>query len=506
MRQKFFDVPFAVSGDQTPIVDASNPDGVVTFTDGWGEDYSLELADPSARKIDRASTNYLFYVITNALRALQAVGVPEWITTADNSGTAFPYEKGAHVRYSSDPTTIPFVEYVSTVDNNTSVPGADTNWQVALVFAASQAEVLAGTVATKAVTPLSLQNLFPLAAGTAHQIPVQTGVGTTGFIAAPTTSGTGLQWNGTNFIWVAASGGGTGRLLSRTYYTCLADTVTFSGSTVTRVGNTFGPTFGAPLVFSTTGSLPSPLVAGTIYYSAGSTNISATPGGAAITFSGAGTGTHSVANAPYVKSVNNPSFIRVIMVGGGGAGGGCPAATICAAGGGSAGAVIQYTFPAAALSASEAITVGLGGVGVSGAAGGQGASSIFGTPTKTSAFGGNSGPLATSALINIGGAPQSGSIRAQDASALSIMNLGTGAAGGGPGMTIGTYCLGGRGGSSDFGPSIGAYSVQNGTAADGNGGAIYCGAGGNGSTGAIAGAATKGGNGSPGLVIIEEYS
>lgn len=48
-----------------------------------------------------------------------------------------------------------------------------------------------------------------IASGAANQIHVQSGAGATTFITAPTVSSTFLQWNGTSFVWAAASGGGT---------------------------------------------------------------------------------------------------------------------------------------------------------------------------------------------------------------------------------------------------------------------------------------------------------
>lgn len=44
--------------------------------------------------------------------------------------------------------------------------------------------------------------------GLLNQIAVQSGVGTTTFVAAPTTSGTALEWNGSTFIWATPSGTG----------------------------------------------------------------------------------------------------------------------------------------------------------------------------------------------------------------------------------------------------------------------------------------------------------
>lgn len=82
-------------------------------------------------------------------------------------------------------------------------------------------------------------------------------------------------------------------------------TVTISNAepaVVTWTGH--GLAAGQPVVFSTTGSLPTGLTAGTVYYviSAGLTTdafqVSATAGGAAIDTSGAGSGTHTAVAPP----------------------------------------------------------------------------------------------------------------------------------------------------------------------------------------------------------------
>lgn len=154
MRQKFFTIPFGEGGDLTVVNDPVDPTGLVSFSQGWGADYQADPDTvPTAKDVNRASTNYLLNVITGAIRALQAVGVPEWITTADNDGTPFPYEIGAKVRYSSNPGVVPWVYYVSTVDANISVPGATTDWQVSLQFESSPSQALAGTDFTTVMTP-----------------------------------------------------------------------------------------------------------------------------------------------------------------------------------------------------------------------------------------------------------------------------------------------------------------------------------------------------------------
>lgn len=80
-------------------------------------------------------------------------------------------------------------------------------------------------------------------------------------------------------------------------------TVTISNdqpAVVSWVGH--GLIAGTPIVFTTTGALPTGLVAGTTYYvvnpSTDSFSVATTPGGAAIDTSSAGTGTHTASSQP----------------------------------------------------------------------------------------------------------------------------------------------------------------------------------------------------------------
>lgn len=158
MDQKYFAVPFAVSGDVTAVADPVDPTGIVTFTQGWGPNYARDqTTDPLAIPIDRASTNYLMNVITAALAALQRTGIPEWITTANNDGVALPYAMHSQVRYSATTPGVTFETYVSLVDNNIATPGTDaTKWQPISQFVATTAQLVAGTDNRAIVTPAGL--------------------------------------------------------------------------------------------------------------------------------------------------------------------------------------------------------------------------------------------------------------------------------------------------------------------------------------------------------------
>jgi hypothetical protein len=125
---KFFRFPFALTGDRTAVPDATQPDGTVSYNEGYGQDYSRpRVSDPLAKNIERIKMNQLFYDLTNSVRQYQTVGFPEFITSSDNGGTPFPYEKGATVRWNNG-TTIE--TYLSLVDNNTELPSNAANWVI----------------------------------------------------------------------------------------------------------------------------------------------------------------------------------------------------------------------------------------------------------------------------------------------------------------------------------------------------------------------------------------
>lgn len=130
MDQKYFLNPFGINGDQTAIPDGLQPDGSVSFDQGYGFDYERELGvDPDAKAIERQKMNYLLFAMTEAIQQYQQFGCPEFITTADNGGAPFPYEKGAMVRYRASGLD-PFATYESLVDANTSLPTDVTKWRL----------------------------------------------------------------------------------------------------------------------------------------------------------------------------------------------------------------------------------------------------------------------------------------------------------------------------------------------------------------------------------------
>lgn len=118
---KFFRTPFASTGDKTAIPDSVDSNGNVSYSQGYGFDYQRQKTDPAAKDIERDKMNQLYFDITTAIAEIQAQGVPDYITSALNGGSAYSYSKNAAVRYSG-------AVYLSLVDANTALPSDATKW------------------------------------------------------------------------------------------------------------------------------------------------------------------------------------------------------------------------------------------------------------------------------------------------------------------------------------------------------------------------------------------
>lgn len=161
-RRDFSKVPFAATGDTNAIPDATQPDGSVSLAQGWGFDYQRDngagggTPDPLAKNIDREDMNGILNEITASIGELQQNGYPIWVATAA------PYPLNAIVRYA-----VNGLNYRSTVTNNSSTPGTNSNWiedtmaQATETFPgiaeiATFAETNAGLDDSKIVTSLKL--------------------------------------------------------------------------------------------------------------------------------------------------------------------------------------------------------------------------------------------------------------------------------------------------------------------------------------------------------------
>lgn len=184
---KFFRIPFATSGDKTTVPDAVDVNGFVSYTSGYGFDYQRQKTDPAAKNIERDKMNEIFFDITTAIAELQAQGVPDFITSALNGGTAYSYAANSLVRYGGD-------LYLSLVGTNTALPSDATKWALLptparIQAAAYTSAVSAGTAdaITAAFTPAIAA--LPAAPGT---LAVRTRAGFANATATPTFSPNGL--------------------------------------------------------------------------------------------------------------------------------------------------------------------------------------------------------------------------------------------------------------------------------------------------------------------------
>lgn len=188
--------------------------------------------------------------------------------------------------------------------------------------------------------------------------------------------------------------------------------------------------------------------------------------------------------------------VRVTLVGGGAAGGGIPATTAgnsSGGGGGAAGAPCIKVIEASALGTSETVTIGAGGVGIAAAVGGAGGTTSFGAHCSAlGGLGGNAGNDGNNFTARAGG-------NGQTATGGDINGAGQPGA---TGFRMNTVGVAGNGGSSPYGAGgAGPATAGAANAVDGSG----YGAGGSGAAGGASNPALAGGNGTSGLVIVEEY-
>lgn len=120
MPRRSFKVPFAASGDTTQIPTAAQPDGSVSFTQGFTFDYErpTDGTDPQGKVFPRGPFNALMNEITASIGELQQNGFPLW--AADMA----PYPANAWVRFNDQ-------IWQNTLANNSAQPGASNSGWVA---------------------------------------------------------------------------------------------------------------------------------------------------------------------------------------------------------------------------------------------------------------------------------------------------------------------------------------------------------------------------------------
>lgn len=124
----YFKEPFAAAGDRATIPSTVQPDGSISYPDGYGVDYQLDPSVPPGLNIGRTTFNELMFQVTTALQQYQQKGFPDFITTGDNGGTPYPYTINSTVRFSDGWAGAGFMNYYSLVDSNTADPTDNTKW------------------------------------------------------------------------------------------------------------------------------------------------------------------------------------------------------------------------------------------------------------------------------------------------------------------------------------------------------------------------------------------
>lgn len=111
-----FKTPFATQGDKASIPVEIQPDGSVSYIQGYGYDYERDqVTDPAAKDIEREKMNGIFHDITEAIGEIQRFGFPKW----DEAGK--PYAIRAIVYHKNK-------VWQSKVENNNIEPVVGNAW------------------------------------------------------------------------------------------------------------------------------------------------------------------------------------------------------------------------------------------------------------------------------------------------------------------------------------------------------------------------------------------
>ncbi|AWB00260.1 hypothetical protein CU052_13560 [Vibrio harveyi] len=114
--------PFAQNGDRGPIKESTQPDGEVSYNQGYPVQYEKDLiTDPDARSINRERFNQILHDITANIQEWQNKLFPEYVPPSDNGGNPVPYDKGMVVIFNNTPR-------ISLINSNISKPDDNSKW------------------------------------------------------------------------------------------------------------------------------------------------------------------------------------------------------------------------------------------------------------------------------------------------------------------------------------------------------------------------------------------
>jgi hypothetical protein len=211
----------AVAGVQT--ITMANADYTLTNLNGVLDEARnmvlvVQGTNSGIKKVIAPLNQPKLYVVSNQTTGGYA------ITIGASSGAVISIPNGITAQVYTDGTNFYSAQTGSagdfTVNGNFTVTGNQTdtgNLTVSGTFTANNAASFAvsptaptptaGDSSTKVATTafVSGASVAGIAGGAANRVVYQTGVGTTGFIVAPTVVGTALVWNGSTFVWSAPS-------------------------------------------------------------------------------------------------------------------------------------------------------------------------------------------------------------------------------------------------------------------------------------------------------------
>jgi microcystin-dependent protein len=118
MTAKLFLIPFGKNGLRGVVPDAAQPDGSVSYDQGFGPDYERQLGvDPQAKNIGRGNFNEVIYDLSLAQQETQA-GVGAAVFSAAMATAINGYSKGAVIPRDSGRVG----NWISTANNNFTDP------------------------------------------------------------------------------------------------------------------------------------------------------------------------------------------------------------------------------------------------------------------------------------------------------------------------------------------------------------------------------------------------
>ena len=116
----YLDTIFATAGDVTTVPDPTQSNGTVSYSQGFPVSYSTPVSS-GGYNFPRGAHNQILKDITTAIQFLQQNGASNFITSAMNNGSSYPYNLGAVVMYNAGGG---LQSWISTANNNTTTPGA----------------------------------------------------------------------------------------------------------------------------------------------------------------------------------------------------------------------------------------------------------------------------------------------------------------------------------------------------------------------------------------------